>query len=230
MLIVYAILFLLCLCLLLLCLLLFIPFRYTSDGYKNADTYLVRAKLTYLRPLLSVKFLLPTKQDKVTVKIFGITWKSKFKTDKLREDARDVRANDEASKKTPKAKKKKRKTSFIKDIEYYVDLWQNNKELILDVMRTICNAIVPILPKDIEARVVFGTGMADVTGFIYAAYCVLETYLPEGVSVTPLWIEKHFEGEYKLRGKIRLFPLLVAIIKILSNKNVRILYNKLRRE
>ena len=228
MLICYSILFLLCICVLILCLILFVPFRYASDGYKHSDAYLVRAKLTYLWPLLSVRVLLPPEQDTVNIKIGGIKWKPKTP----KEDSQDGTEADskEPTNKQPRFKKKKRKKGFIKDIEYYVELWQNNKELILDVLRTVGTALATVLPKDIEARVVFGTGMADVTGFIYAVYCVLESYLPEGVSVTPLWIEKHLEGEYKLRGKIRLFPLIVALIRIVSNQNVRILYKKLRRE
>ena len=222
----YSVLALLCLCLLILCLVLFVPFRYTSDGYKNAESYLVRAKLTYIWPLFVLKAIISPKQNGTSVKIFGFPWRKR--PDKT-ESNNEVQSPHPQEKKPAKAKKKKRFKGFVKDIEYYVNLWKTDKELLLDVLRTICNALAKILPKDVEANVVFGTGMADVTGFIYAVYCVLESHLPKGISVTPLWIEKHLEGEYKLRGKIRLFPLLVAFIKIISNKNVRILYNKVRR-
>lgn len=226
MIICYSLLFLLCLCVLILCLVLFVPFRYASNGYKDAESYLVRARLTYLWPLFQVEANISPEQNRTEVKIFGFAWKRKG--DKFKSDD-EANQPESQEKVTPKNKKKKRFKGFIKDVAYYIELWKTDKELILDVLRTICNALAKILPRDVEARVVFGTGMADVTGFIYAVYCVLESHLPKGISVTPLWIEKHFEGEYKLRGKIRLFPLLVALIKIISDKNVRILYNKVRR-
>lgn len=188
----------------------------------------MRAKITYLMPLLSVKVLIPSEQKKAVVKIFGIPWKTKDAKQKQLDTYVGTK-DSESNKKKNKSKKKKRKFHFVKDIAYYEQLWQENKELIIDVFRTVAHALATILPKDIEARIVYGTGMADVTGFIYALYCALESYLPSGVSVEPLWIEKHLEGEYKLRGKIRLFPLVIALFKIISNKNVKILYNKLRR-
>ena len=171
---------------------------------------------------------MPSEQKMVVTKVFGIPLKGKQSRKQQKEIAEDAK-DTEPNKEKTKSKKKKRKVSFVKDIEYYVQLWQDDKELILDVFQTIVKALATILPNHVNARVIFGTGMADVTGFIYAFYCALESYLPGDVSVEPVWIEKHLEGEYKLRGKIRLFPLLVAFIKIISNQNVRILYKKLRR-
>lgn len=207
---------------------LFVPFRYASDGYKNSEGYQVHARLTFLLPLLSIKLSMPSEQKMVVTKVFGIPLKGKQSRKQQKEIAEDAK-DTEPNKEKTKSKKKKRKVSFVKDIEYYVQLWQDDKELILDVFQTIVKALATILPNHVNARVIFGTGMADVTGFIYAFYCALESYLPGDVSVEPVWIEKHLEGEYKLRGKIRLFPLLVAFIKIISNQNVRILYKKLRR-
>ena len=222
----YSILFLLCLCILIVCLLLFVPFRYVSDGFKNEEAFSVHFRISYLRPLFTFKVLHSSEEHKAATKICGISLKIK---DKESSDESDEKSDLSAKKDKVKKKKKKRKGSFIKDIDYYVSLWQDHKELILDVLKTILKALSTIMPTEIKGKVVFGTGMADVTGFVYALYCVVETYLPDGVTVEPLWLEKHLEGEYKLKGKVRLFPLLVALIKIYSNENVRILYKKIRR-
>ncbi len=216
----YGILFLLCLCLFILCLVLFVPIRYTSYGCKKEEKWSLFLKATYLSPLLRIKVQYPSEQTIIT-KICSITYKPKPKKEKLQKD--------KPQKKKQKTSKKKKRFSLIKDIDYYRNLWQDNKDLITDVFHTAINAVATVLPKDMHAKVIYGTGMADITGFIYAAYCALQSCLPKDIHVEPVWTEKYLEGEYKLHGKIRLFPLVVALIKIISDKNVRILYKKLRR-
>lgn len=208
----------LCVLLLLIGVLLFVPIKYKSDGSKNEDQFHVHLSASYLSPLLCLKVSYPAPQV-TSVKIFGIPYKPKKK----------ARPQETNAQKPVKKKKKKRIRSFVKDIAYYQELWQSNKDLILDVLQTIVKALATLLPKDMHINVMYGTGMADVTGFIYALYCIIESYLPGEVSVEPIWTEKYLEGEYKLSGKIRLFPLVVATIKIISNQNVRILYKKIRR-
>ncbi len=214
----YGILILLGLSVCLLCFILFIPIKYASIGHKNQEEWSVRAKVTYLNPLLRIRVQYPAERPTIT-KILGVTYKPKDKAERPKSDKSQKKI-------APKAKKK---VSFVKDVEYYQKLWQENQDLIKDVFRTAINALVTVLPKDMHAKVIYGTGMADVTGFIYAAYCALQSCFPEDFYVEPVWTEKYLEGEYHLKGKIRLFPLVVALIKIISNKNVRILYKKLRR-
>lgn len=221
----YFILILLGVVVLLLCVLLFVPIRYTSDGYKREEEWKVYAKITFLSPVLRIKVLYPSEQA-VTTRICGFVYKKK---DKPETKAETQKGKVDSQEKISVPSKKKRKHSFIKDIEYYQKLWQNEKDLILDVLTTAIDAIATILPKDFQAKVIYGTGAADITGFIYAIYCALQSYLPEDVYIEPVWTEQYLEGEYKLRGRIRLFPLVVALIKIIANKNVRILYKKLRR-
>lgn len=207
--------------------LLFVPFYYASDGYKNEAEWRIRASLHYLNPILRIHILYPS-ENTVTTRILGIPYHKKEKKCQVMHEAKEQQPGEKASK-SKKKSKKKRKCNIIQDIEYYATLWQDNKELILDVLHTVGKALVTILPRDMRANVIFGTGMADVTGFLYAGYCCLQTYLPEGVIVEPVWTEKYLEGSFHLRGKIRLFPLVVALFRIISDKNVRILYKKLRR-
>jgi len=207
-----------CLLLLILCALLFVPIRYKSDGVKKDAHFCVNLKASYLKPLLCVNVCYP-KEQTTSVRILGIPYKPKKKA-----------ATQEISQQNnAKKKQKKRKGSFIKDVAYYQELWQSHKDLILDVLQTAMKAISTLLPKDMRLELSYGTGMADVTGFIYAIFCVVEPYLPGEIHLEPNWTEQCLEGTYKLSGKIRLFPLIVAAIKIISNQKVRILYKKLRR-
>ena len=121
------------------------------------------------------------------------------------------------------------KSSTLDTVGYYASLFKENKELILDVLKTILKAFKTILPRKCRINVVCGTGQADTTGYIYAAYCSLKEYLPGEIYFEPVWTEPHIEGEFFVKGKIRIIHFLVAVIKIIANKKVRLLIKKLRR-
>lgn len=121
------------------------------------------------------------------------------------------------------------KDNVLDTVGYYASLLQENKGLVLNVLKTILKALKTVLPRKCRINAVFGTGEADKTGFIYAAYCALEDYLPGEIIFEPVWTEKFAEGEFVLKGKVRLIHFLVAAIKIIANKNVRLLIKKIRR-
>ncbi len=128
-----------------------------------------------------------------------------------------------------KQKQEGSKSSKLDTARYYASLFTENKELIFDVLKTILKALKTILPHKCRIHVVCGTGQADTTGYIYAAYCSLKEYLPGEIYFEPVWTESHIEGEFFVKGKIRIVHFLVAVIKIIANKKVRLLIKKLRR-
>ncbi len=121
------------------------------------------------------------------------------------------------------------KNSSLDTVRYYASLLQENKELILRVLKLILNALKTILPRKCNIDITFGTGQADTTGFIYAAYCSLQDYLPGRIIFTPIWTESYLEGEFMLKGRIQVIHFVTAAVKIISNKDVRLLYKKIRR-
>ena len=121
------------------------------------------------------------------------------------------------------------KDSVVDTIGYYYSLFQENKDLILEVIKIVFRALKTIMPRKCRIKAVYGAGEADKTGFIYAAYCALEVYLPGKVTFEPVWTEKFAEGEFELKGKIRIIHFLVAAIKIIANPRVSLLIKKIRR-
>lgn len=121
------------------------------------------------------------------------------------------------------------KDGALNTIGYYTSLLKENKELIIDVLKTILKAFKTILPRKCNIKAVFGTGRADITGLIYGAYCSLKEHLTGEIVLEPVWTETYIEGEYYIKGKIRLIHFLMAVIKIFTNKRVRLLIKKLRR-
>lgn len=121
------------------------------------------------------------------------------------------------------------KDSVFDTIRYYYSLFQENKGLVLEVINIIFRALKTIMPRKCRVKVVYGAGEADKTGFVYAAYCALKEYFPGKVIFEPVWTEKFAEGEFELKGKIRIIHFLIAVIKIIANRRVRLLIKKIRR-
>ncbi len=124
----------------------------------------------------------------------------------------------------------KKETGTFDNIRFYAALLQENKVLILEALKTLIKALKTILPRKCYINAVYGTGQADTTGYLYAIYCALFDVWPKGIELIlePIWIEKKLEGEYSIKGKIRLIHLLIAAIKIIADKNIRQLYKKIR--
>ena len=241
--------------LLILLLVFFAPIKYSSEGCKYVDKLQVNALVTYLNPIVRVEVRFPD-ETIVKVKIFGVTVFPAKLREKASDEQKEISKKtgksgfaEESSATVDKSSKPEKnnvfsgkiaepsdeqkqdstKNSTLSTIGYYASLFQENKELILEVLKTILKALKTILPRKCKVHVVFGTGQADVTGFIYGAYCSLKDSLPGEIEFEPIWTEAYVEGEYILKGKIRIIHFIVAVIKIIANKKVRLLIKKLRR-
>lgn len=219
----------------LLLLLLFAPVRYCSKGSKQEDVY-VTARATYLNPLIRVYVEYPADRI-VTVKVLGITVypRKRVKAEEKPSEATAQSASEKprqvsaqtSEEKTPKASEKQ--DAFFKKLSGYVKLYQEHKDCVSEALQTILKALKTVLPKKCKVFAVVGTGEADTTGFLYAAYCAMASFLPGEVYLEPVWTERYLEGSYEVSGKIRLIHLVYAAIRIIADKRVRLLIKKLRR-
>ena len=225
------ILVLLGLALLLLFLVLFAPIKYSSNGSKSGDILKLKALITYLNPFVRIEVHYQARLI-VTVKILGITLYPKQKENNVAREKQEkkerVQRKEQKSNPAAVERKTSKKNSVFDVVSACTALFQENKELILEVLKVILKALKTVFPRKCYIKAIFGTGKADTTGFIYAAYCSLQDYLPEEVILEPVWIEPYLEGDYYLKGKIRLIHFVVAAVKILANRNVRLLYKKIR--
>lgn len=143
------------------------------------------------------------------------------------EDTRNARDAAVAGRK-PDTGSNEKAASVLDKAGGYVKLYQANKELIFKVLGIVFKSLKTMLPGMLEVEGTFGTGRADLTGYIYGAYCSLKQYLPGSVYLEPIWTEAYLAGKYRLKGKVRIFPLIAAIIRIVANREVRLLYKKIR--
>ena len=231
--------------LLVILLVLFAPIKYKSEGSKHDDKIDVYGLITYLNPIVRVKIHYPG-ENIAQAKILGFTIypakpkkgrRTEVKDELQKETAKEEIAHEvkkeekQDSKQESKQAEKKdsKKDVTIDTIGYYTSLFQENKTLILDVIKLVLKAFKTILPRKCYIKAVFGTGQADTTGFIYGAYCSLRESLPGEICLEPVWTESYLEGEYFVKGKIRLIHFVIAVVKVFMDKRARLLIKKLRR-
>lgn len=229
----------------LLLLLLFAPVRYCSKGSKQEGVH-ITARATYLNPLIRVYVEYPADRI-VTVKVLGITVyprkrvkaeekPSEEKTPKASEktvEENPQKASEKATEAIPvepsSKKSSEKQDALFKKLSGYAKLYQEHKDCVSEALQTILKALKTVLPKKCKVFAVVGTGEADTTGFLYAAYCAMASFLPGEVYLEPVWTERYLEGSYEVSGKIRLIHLVYAAIRIIADKRVRLLIKKLRR-
>ncbi len=239
-------------------LVLFAPIKYKANGRKDSESLDALAWITYLNPIVRVKIHYPD-EVLLQVKILGFTMKrsasknssktiseeessheipkeeapKEENTEKEAEEIRreNVESKDNQNKQVDKVEPEQddTKNSALDTIGYYTSLYKENKELILKLIKIILKACKTLLPRKCRIKAVFGTGKADLTGQIYGLYCSIKDYLPGEVFLEPVWTEKYLEGEFIIKGKIRLIHVLIAVILIFKDKESRLLIKKLRR-
>lgn len=117
---------------------------------------------------------------------------------------------------------KERVTAFVTDEE--------NKKTFRLIWRQFRAVIRHILPTKVRGTLVFGFEDPAVTGNVLAALSILYAWYGDALRITPVFDEKILEMEGSLKGRIRAGTLLVLLIRILLNKNFRVLVRRWRKK
>lgn len=120
------------------------------------------------------------------------------------------------------AEYKERVTAFVTDEE--------NKKTFRLIWRQFRAVIRHILPTKVRGTLVFGFDDPAVTGNVLAALSILYAWYGDALRITPVFDEKILEVEGSLKGRIRAGTLLVLLIRILLNKNFRVLVRRWRKK
>lgn len=83
-----------------------------------------------------------------------------------------------------------------------------------------------VKPKKIEGDIVFGANDPATTGKVIGAVASVYGIIPEKLQITPDFEEERLEGNLKVKGRIRCIHILVIIIKLIIDKNVRYIIKK----
>ena len=115
---------------------------------------------------------------------------------------------------------------------YYKRIWDQpqTRQAIRVGFYELGEIIRHVLPRKLEVFGIVGTGDPASTGQIMAVQGMLYPWHKGNIRLEPDFEEKHIEGEFHLKGRIRLGTLGFCGLRILLNKNVRRLIRILRKK
>lgn len=144
--------------------------------------------------------------------------------DKLKKKAEDLgkKAGDVQEKFRELVEKKDRLAAFLKD--------KGNQKAFLLLKNRLIDILKHIFPKKCKGRFRFGFDDPYDTGRILTYAAPFYGLYGGKVELIPVFEEKVMEGELEARGRIRLGYLVFVGIRILANRNFRILLRRIRRK
>lgn len=116
---------------------------------------------------------------------------------------------------------------LIKKKNLILDFWhdEKNKAAISFAWGEIKALFKHILPRRVTGRLAFGTGDPCSTGKILGVLGILYGKCRGAFVVEPDFLDKRLEGEVDIRGRIRMWTLVVIAVRVLLNRNLRYLRN-----
>lgn len=140
------------------------------------------------------------------------------------------RDSDKKSKGSEKDKADADKKTGIEKIKAYIKLlddpdtrgaWQVAKKRTGRLLKTI-------LPKRIRILIRYGLDDPYVTAQIMSVYNVFYTYIGEGLTLMPVYYEKHTEADGYIRGYIMVAPVLWQALLTVLNRDCRSFFKKFK--
>lgn len=99
-----------------------------------------------------------------------------------------------------------------------------NKEGFHSTYESLKKLLKHILPKKVRSRLIFGTGDPSSTGLALGLFGILYSIYGDKLQLTPDFEKKIFEGSHYVKGRIRIWSILIIVIKLLLDKR----FNKLK--
>lgn len=120
---------------------------------------------------------------------------------------------------------------IYKDFTYYKEVLtcDDTKELLKQVCVRLGKILKKLRPRKLQADITVGTGSPDTTGYLYAVYGMLCSYLGKHVIVTPDFQQAIIEGKLYAAGFTTVFNILWNAFLIIKDKRLWELKDKLER-
>ncbi len=115
------------------------------------------------------------------------------------------------------------------NISYYGALLQERetRELFSHIKKRLWRILKSIRPRKLNARVRFGTGAPDTTGYAFGVYGMFQPLLGPGVTVLPDFEQAVFEAEFSAAGHMTVAAFARNILGVLLDKRLWKFKNKL---
>ena len=117
-------------------------------------------------------------------------------------------------------------------ISYYIEVFgeEETKKAFLLCKEELKRIWRNIRSTKCKAELMIGTGEPDTTGYILAMHGILYPIIGNDIVIEPDFENQVLEGKFFLKGRITIFVLLHAVIKIYFDKNLRYFLKRFKRE
>lgn len=126
----------------------------------------------------------------------------------------------------------KKLTRLCDNLDYYVDLWQqeDTRIALTTAVGQFARIFRHILPREFSLNCILGTKDPASLGQLMALQGMCYPLLHRYVRIEPDFEKQRLEGELLAKGRIRILFLLVCVLRILLKKEVLRLIKRLRRK
>ncbi|VDN46353.1 conserved protein of unknown function [Petrocella atlantisensis] len=149
---------------------------------------------------------------------------------------KEIQTEESKQTKTPKVKKHKKtkdeksETSTWEQIKSGIELLRSDKHkgVLKFVLGKVHKMVKSILPRRIEADIIFGFADPATTGLVLGGVSMFYPYYGNAVIIIPNFEEVMFEGDIKIRGKIVIGVLVYYGLRVIIDKRVRSIIKAVR--
>ncbi|MBO4377025.1 MAG: hypothetical protein J5811_07015 [Lachnospiraceae bacterium] len=188
----------------LILLILIIPFKYRITGFKDDETYLVKAYLFCFK-------LFDSSKKKV-----------KKEKPKPKEEQKEEKEEEESEKKSIFSKIKDNKDLLLSD---------ETKALIEKTILEVKHLLKHLLPRKISGYIDYSLGSPENTGYVMALAGMIRPDILTKVRISPDFEnDSYVRLNLKAKGHFVLIYILIIALRILLNKQTRQLISCLKRE
>lgn len=127
------------------------------------------------------------------------------------------------------------KLSDLKDkLTFYLEIVRDeeNQELVKHGLTRLGKILKSIRPRFLRAEALVGLGEPDLTGYVYGIYWAVKPFLGKKcrMTVTPDFERRILEGEAVLGGRIMAATVLHHAVRVLLDRRLRRLLDKMKRQ
>ena len=118
------------------------------------------------------------------------------------------------------------------NIQYYTEVFneEETKRAFSMCKRQLFKIWKNIRPSKCTAELKIGTGEPDTTGYILAVHGMLYPLIGNNVTIAPDFENQVIEGTFSVKGRITVFVLLCAAIKLFFDEDIRHFLKRFKRE
>lgn len=118
------------------------------------------------------------------------------------------------------------------NMQYYVEVFQEEetKRAFLVCKQQLYKIWKNIRPSKCKAQLKLGTGEPDTTGYVLALHGILYPLIGNNIFIEPDFENQVFEGTFSIKGRITIFVLLYAAVKLYFDNDIRYFLKRFKRE